>query len=108
MTMLVGVKVKSRYTDTKSGYIKLYLENGIVVEEHRYIMANHLGRELDSNEIVHHNDENKQHNEISNLILTGKRAHARNHGLSKGALIVVMRCFVCGIIFPYAYYSGYR
>lgn len=56
------------------------------VLEHRYVMAQHLGRPLEDHETVHHIDLDKKNNEISNLQLRiGK------HG--KGACF---RCVDCG------------
>lgn len=48
---MVNVAIKKSYV-YKTGYVKLKLANGKVVDEHRYIMANHLQRELDFNEVV--------------------------------------------------------
>jgi predicted DNA-binding protein YlxM (UPF0122 family) len=45
------------------------------IAEHRYIMANYLGRPLESWEIVHHIDGNKTNNKISNLKLFSKSTH---------------------------------
>jgi hypothetical protein len=50
---------------TGSGYIK----------EHRYVMANHLGRCLGRTEIVHHKDGNKKNNLLSNLEIATKYTH---------------------------------
>lgn len=91
---MVNVKIKSRYENTKSGYIKLYLENGKVVDEHRYIMSNHLGRELDSNETVHHKDEDKKNNEIQNLEIISPSKHAYNHNIGTAKYITI-KCSHC-------------
>lgn len=56
------------------GYVLLKMpnhpnaNNGYVLE-HRYIMEQKLGRYLESYEVVHHIDHNKQNNSIENLEL---------------------------------------
>lgn len=63
---------------TSYGY-KYFYVNGKLQYVHRYVMEQHLGRKLLSSEIVHHKDENKQNNDISNLEITNRSAHARHH-----------------------------
>lgn len=46
---------------------------------HRYVMEQHLSRKLRSDEIVHHIDENKQNNDISNLEIMTRSQHASHH-----------------------------
>ena len=46
---------------------------------HRYIMECFLGRELNSEEIVHHKDGNKLNNCIENLELTNRSEHLKKH-----------------------------
>jgi len=52
------------------------------VLEHRIVMANHLGRPLLTNELVHHKDGNRGNNNIKNLELTTRNQHTLDH--SKG------------------------
>jgi hypothetical protein len=42
-------------------------------------MSNYLGRPLRDDEIVHHLDENKQNNNIENLVLMTSADHTRLH-----------------------------
>lgn len=52
------------------------------VWEHRLVMAKHIGRPLHRTEVVHHIDENKCNNDISNLMLFSSQAeHIRHHRL---------------------------
>lgn len=50
---------------------------------HRYVMEQHLGRKLRSDEIVHHRDENKLNNDISNLEVMDRAQHAYHHHKKK-------------------------
>jgi hypothetical protein len=43
---------------------------------HRVLMEKSIGRSLDSNEIIHHNDGNKLNNDIANLSLLTKGQHS--------------------------------
>lgn len=45
-----------------------YSNRGVVLE-HRWVMAEFLGRPLESYETVHHIDGNRQNNDLSNLEL---------------------------------------
>ena len=56
------------------------------VQEHRYVMANALGRILGSHETVHHINDDKTDNAIGNLQL-------RRGGHGKGVALV---CACCG------------
>jgi len=60
-------------------YKKLKLKDGTTIDEHRYIMEQHLGRKLTSNEIVHHIDGNGRNNKLNNLKLTTRSEHSREH-----------------------------
>lgn len=60
------------------GYIEVEID-GEWILEHRYIIEEKLGRSLLPDEVVHHKDENKQNNHISNLMIMSKAQHASLH-----------------------------
>lgn len=47
--------------------------------EHRLVMSEFLGRPLGSDEHIHHKDENKLNNNISNLEIISKSEHSKLH-----------------------------
>lgn len=53
--------------------------NGKTRTVHRLIMEQILGRELSSDELVHHIDGNKWNNDPSNLTIVTRREHAQIH-----------------------------
>jgi hypothetical protein len=64
-----------------NGYIEVYApdhpnrhKSTGFIYEHRFVMSNHLGRPLRKGEIVHHKDENRKNNDLSNLVLAGSIA----------------------------------
>lgn len=74
----------------KNGY-KLIWVKGKLMGEHRYIMENHVGRQLERFEHVHHRDGNKLNNDISNLELTTIFEHQKYHSISSAPKI----CQIC-------------
>jgi hypothetical protein len=57
---------------TKQGYVAIQI-SGVHYLQHRLIMSEFLGRNLQSDEQVHHKNGNKQDNRIENLELWSRR-----------------------------------
>lgn len=58
------------------GYRKITV-NGRRILEHRYVMEQHIGRELTSSEVVHHIDGDPLNNRIENLEILTQNIHAK-------------------------------
>ena len=69
---------KGWYLHKQTGYIIGYI-NGVKHYQHRYVMEQHLGRQLYPGECVHHINENKTDNRLENLELTTLSEHMRMH-----------------------------
>lgn len=65
--------------------------------QHREIMKKILGRELTSNEVVHHKDGNKRNNDPSNLELMDREEHTAHHVLP--AEMIMLTCVECNATF---------
>ena len=65
------------------------------VYEHRYVMSLHLGRWLNTDEVVHHKDKDRTNNDISNLELTNVRDHAILHAVENGTVYEERFCEHC-------------
>lgn len=76
----------------KYPYKRIYV-NGTSIDEHRYIMEQHLGRKLLPNEYVHHINGNKLDNRLENLIIMTPQQHNDLH-ITK--LPKTKICRVCG------------
>jgi hypothetical protein len=71
------MKTPSFYVHNE-GYIVMCL-NGKEQYHHRYIMEQHVGRKLRSDEHVHHINEIKNDNRIENLEILSRSDHAILH-----------------------------
>jgi predicted Zn-ribbon and HTH transcriptional regulator len=92
-----NIIVKSRYENTSNGYVKLWLSDGRVIEEHRFRMEQHLGRRLHRNEVVHHLDGDRKNNAIENLEVVTRSAHRGVH--AEGETMIRLACALCGRVF---------
>jgi hypothetical protein len=63
----------------QSKYKKIKLKKGKTKDQHRLIMEAHLGRILSKNEVVHHIDEDKSNNSLSNLTIMSRSEHSKLH-----------------------------
>lgn len=68
---------------TSKGYIEIKTEDGFR-RKNIHVMEKHLGRRLTPDEDVHHKDEDKTNNELSNLELMTHAEHTALHNRKKG------------------------
>jgi hypothetical protein len=66
----------------KEYYKKICFSDGTKQDEHRYLMEQHLGIKLKSNQVVHHINGNKLDNRLENLVVMNRGDHAKLHGKS--------------------------
>lgn len=74
-----------------------YLRHGQELD-HRLVMGRYLGRELETDEIVHHINRNTLDNRIENLDLMGKGSHTSLHMLRHSVINGTKICDRCGVV----------
>ncbi len=60
-------------------YKKCKLHDHTTMDEHRYLMEQHIGHKLNKNQIVHHINGDMRDNRIENLEVMTRREHAQHH-----------------------------
>ena len=77
------------------GGYRLITVDGEQVLEHRHIMEKHIGRKLLPHEVVHHKDEDKTNNNISNLEIMTNSDHSYHHHKTTFLNGTHKQCSVC-------------
>jgi hypothetical protein len=67
--------------------------------EHRVVMENHLGRLLNSDEVVHHINHDRKDNRVENLEVMTAKQHQLLHGKEIGRKYCHLKCPECGVEF---------
>ena len=62
-----------------SRYKKIRLDKNTIIDRHRYMMEQHLGRKLKPHEIIHHINGKSRDDRIENLKLTTRSKHTQEH-----------------------------
>lgn len=87
------------YKNKNTGYTQTYY-SGRVNGVHRYVMEQYLGRELHSNEVVHHKNGIKTDNRIENLEVIDKSEHARMHSTKDKVIVCCPNCGKKKMVIP--------
>lgn len=69
---------KNRYLDG-TGYVVVKTDDGKTIREHRYVVEKIIGRNLNSDEVVHHKNGDKTDNRPENLEIMTRAEHNKIH-----------------------------
>lgn len=79
--MIQTVEFEKKFNS--NGYIQIFNEDGWILE-HKYIVEQFIGRKLKKEEVIHHINEIKTDNRISNLMLfDNQKEHQKFHNKIK-------------------------
>ena len=78
--------------DHSEGYVRVKVK-GEWVLEHRYVMAQHLGRPLLTEEVIHHIDHDRSNNEVSNLEVVTHSEHMARHAYTPMSKVTCPACY---------------
>lgn len=98
MWKILKVVSKGEYNYVKVDNHPNATVNGYVLH-HRVVLENHLGRLLESHEVVHHLNGEKKDNRVENLQVLTIVEHSRLHGLEQGRQMVELKCPCCSEVF---------
>jgi hypothetical protein len=84
ITFMGNGKYVGVYVEPNNCFYRMADKDGYVME-HRLVMAKHLGRCLDDNEVVHHINHDKTDNNINNLRLMSDSEHKSMHAYEQWA-----------------------
>jgi len=80
ITPLETARVRCREAQPNLNHCKPHVyKKKLGRHEHRVVMEEHIGRELTSEDLVHHIDGDAHNNSIDNLMLTNHSGHAKIH-----------------------------
>jgi len=94
MSDRLGLKVQWEYKrNDKDGYVEIILGSSEKQREHRYVYEQEYGIVLSGKEHIHHLDEDKQNNNIENLIKVSPANHNRLHAMIERKDVEALRKF---------------